>query len=103
MPIPSVKVGESQDQYVSRCVSEIYDEYGQTQGTAICIQQYNQNMSMTTAQKVNKKIARIGQLRGINLYADGSYNLEEPCWENYIQIGMKEKDGKMVPNCVLKD
>ena len=23
-----------------------------------------------------------------------------PCWEGYEQIGMKEKNGKMVPNCV---
>lgn len=26
-----------------------------------------------------------------------------PCWDGYVQIGMKEKDGKMVPNCVPKD
>jgi antirestriction protein ArdC len=26
-----------------------------------------------------------------------------PCWEGYIQIGMKNKDGKEVPNCVPKD
>ena len=24
----------------------------------------------------------------------------EPCWDDYKQIGMKEKDGKKVPNCV---
>lgn len=24
----------------------------------------------------------------------------DPCWEGYEQIGMKEKDGKQVPNCV---
>lgn len=23
-----------------------------------------------------------------------------PCWDGYIQVGMKEKNGKMVPNCV---
>ena len=27
-------------------------------------------------------------------------NLEEACWEGYKQVGMKDKDGKMVPNCV---
>jgi hypothetical protein len=27
-------------------------------------------------------------------------NITESCWEGYKQIGMKEKDGKMVPNCV---
>lgn len=26
--------------------------------------------------------------------------LEDACWEGYEPIGMKEKDGKMVPNCV---
>ena len=25
-----------------------------------------------------------------------------PCWKNYRQLGMKKKDGKMVPNCVAK-
>ena len=24
----------------------------------------------------------------------------DPCWEGYKQVGMKEKDGKQVPNCV---
>jgi len=27
----------------------------------------------------------------------------DPCWEGYKQIGMKEKNGKMVPNCVPVD
>lgn len=27
-------------------------------------------------------------------------DLEDACWEGYEPIGMKEKDGKMVPNCV---
>lgn len=27
-------------------------------------------------------------------------NLNEACWEGYTQKGMKEKGGKMVPNCV---
>tara|TARA_Y100000741_G_scaffold312861_1_gene257564 strand:+ start:198 stop:578 length:381 start_codon:yes stop_codon:yes gene_type:complete len=25
---------------------------------------------------------------------------ENPCWKGYKQVGMKEKDGKQVPNCV---
>ena len=25
---------------------------------------------------------------------------ENPCWKGYKQLGMKEKDGKQVPNCV---
>jgi len=29
--------------------------------------------------------------------------LEEACWKNYKQIGMKKKGGKQVPNCVPKE
>jgi hypothetical protein len=25
---------------------------------------------------------------------------DDPCWKNYKQVGMKEKNGKQVPNCV---
>lgn len=25
---------------------------------------------------------------------------DDPCWKNYKQVGMKEKNGKEVPNCV---
>jgi hypothetical protein len=26
-----------------------------------------------------------------------------PCQDGYVQIGMKDKDGRMVPNCVPAD
>ena len=28
---------------------------------------------------------------------------ENPCWKGYKQVGMKEKDGRQVPNCVPID
>ena len=28
---------------------------------------------------------------------------ENPCWDGYEMVGMKEKDGKEVPNCVPKE
>ncbi len=28
---------------------------------------------------------------------------DDPCWKGYEQKGMKDKDGKKVPNCVKKD
>ena len=28
---------------------------------------------------------------------------EDPCQEGYIQVGMKEKDGRMVPNCIPEE
>ena len=29
--------------------------------------------------------------------------IEEACWDSYKQVGMKEKGGSMVPNCVKKE
>ena len=31
---------------------------------------------------------------------DASIGKVSPCWDGYVQRGMKEQDGKMVPNCV---
>lgn len=31
---------------------------------------------------------------------DSSIGKSDPCWEGYVQRGMKEQNGKMVPNCV---
>ena len=28
---------------------------------------------------------------------------ENPCWDTHKQVGMKKKNGKMVPNCVPKE
>lgn len=32
----------------------------------------------------------------------GKASEKDPCWKGYKQIGMKDKDGKQVPNCVLE-
>lgn len=26
--------------------------------------------------------------------------MTKPCWEGYVQVGMKTKNGRKVPNCV---
>ena len=31
---------------------------------------------------------------------DSSIGKADPCWEGYVQRGMKDQGGKMVPNCV---
>ena len=28
---------------------------------------------------------------------------ENPCWKGYKQLGMKDKNGKEVPNCIPED
>lgn len=54
-----------------------------------------------------KPVERLRMIRKIKLSIDDSKivkndfqddGLEGSCWEGYEPIGMKEKDGKMVPN-----
>ena len=37
------------------------------------------------------------------LFSTTKKEMEEDCWNNYDQKGMKKKNGKMVPNCVKED
>jgi hypothetical protein len=46
MPIPKIKDGEQEQEYISRCISELYDEYGQEQSSAICYSTWRENMSV---------------------------------------------------------
>ena len=53
MPIPSVKSGQSEAEYVSECISAIYDEYGQEKSAAICYNTYRTKMSkMSSMERV---------------------------------------------------
>ena len=40
--IPSPGESETQDEYISRCISSIIDEYGQEQAAGICYGQWEQ-------------------------------------------------------------
>jgi hypothetical protein len=103
MPIPTRKGGESEDEYIPRCMAAIGGEYPQDQALAICYDKFRENMNKTTQQTVNQKIARMSKLRGINLNPDGSYDMKEPCWDGYEQYGTKIVDGREVPNCIPID
>jgi hypothetical protein len=61
----------------------------------------------TTAEEAANQIYAINQSEGNIEAGVGIKNPEEwpidkqsPCWDGYVQRGMKEKGGKMVPNCV---
>lgn len=47
----------------------------------------------------NKEEA-INQQRALYANVPDATEKKAPCWEGYVQRGMKEKDGRMVPNCV---
>jgi len=101
MPIPKPTPKEKEQEYVSRCMSEIGGEYDDPQqAVAICYSTYRKEKGMSTADVVKSKfnqMAHINQYRGINLAEDG---LENACWEGYEAIGTKILDGREVPNCV---
>lgn len=95
MPIPSVKSGQSEAEYVSECISAIFDEYGQEQSAAICYNTYRKEVGMSGQRLVSSKLNQLNKYKGINLKEEG-----DPCWENYEQYGTKIVDGREVPNCI---
>jgi hypothetical protein len=103
MPIPNPQSGESQDEFVSRCIGELYNEYGQEQAAGICYTKYRENMN--TESKVLSRIKKFrdDELKGVNLTEDGEVDMKAPCWDGYEQYGTKIVDGREVPNCIPID
>ena len=58
MPIPSVKPREEESEFVSRCISDIIDEYGQEQAAAICYAQYENDTQGGVASSMSEEFAR---------------------------------------------
>ena len=99
MPIKP-KSNESRDQFISRCIEiEIEAGYSQEVAGAICYTKWREEKMKKSNQRVAAKIQNISKFKGINLNFAGEVNMEEPCWENYIQIGTKIVDGREVPDC----
>lgn len=96
MPIPKPNQSEKREEYISRCMSQIKDEYDvEGQAIAICIATYEKEDMSKITDTMSKVMARVAydtKFRGINLKEPG-----DPCWEGYEMIGMKD-DG--TPNCV---
>ena len=99
MPIPKPQGGEQEDKYISRCISEIANEYdSEGQSYAVCKSTYDTDkMSKIsdTASKVMARVAYNEKFRGINLK-----DANDPCTEGYEKYGMKDMDGREVPNCI---
>jgi len=99
-----VKPGKTEDEstFIGRCIGEeVSAGYEQDQAAAICYSYWRKDkMSKIkdTSAKVMAKVAYDTDFRGINLFAEEG--LEGACWDGYIAVGMKELDGRMVPNCV---
>ena len=98
MPIPKPNSNETEQDFVSRCVEAIYDEYGQEQGSAICYKTYRTETSLSKQELMYSRLREM-HYRGINLKAIEA-SLDDSCWDGYEAIGTKELDGKTVPNCI---
>jgi len=100
MPIPKPKQNEREDDYISRCMSQIGSEYeSNEQAVAVCYSTYRRDKMgkiKDTTQKVMAKIKYDTDFRGIRL----ENGFEDSCWPGYEAIGTKELEGKTVPNCV---
>ena len=103
MPV-NVKKGESENDFISRCIGEeVGAGYEQSQAAAICYSYWDKdNMSKITdtTSKVMASVNFNTKYRGINLLAEAG----DPCWDGYEQYGTKDMDGREVPNCIpIKD
>ena len=101
MPIPNKKSGETENEYIGRCMIAIGDEYDtKEQALAVC---YNKLRTMKKNSVLNKINNFKKDFEGINISLSGEVDLKEPCWDGYEQIGTKMLNGREVPNCVPID
>jgi hypothetical protein len=103
MPV-NVKKGESESDFISRCIGEeVGAGYEQSQAAAICYSYWDKdNMSKITdtTSKVMASVNFNTKYKGINLLAEAG----DPCWDGYEQYGTKDMGGREVPNCIpIKD
>lgn len=97
MPIQPPRSGETEEQFVQRCIPiEIGAGKSPEVAAGICYNIYqNRNMKKTTQQIVNQKLADINKKEELIS--------PNPCRSGYIAIGLKPKGGRMVPNCVPEE
>jgi hypothetical protein len=64
------------------------------------IPKYNKHIGMDGVHYIMKYDDKIGTyLQGVQI-VDESIKEASPCWKGYKQVGMKDKGGRQVPNCV---
>ena len=99
MPVDNPKAGETEEQYLEYCIpAEINAGKAQDVAAAICYSNYRREKMRKikdTSAKVMARVAYDTKYKGINLK-----DANDPCTEGYEQYGMKDMDGRQVPNCI---
>ena len=99
MPIPIPQASETEQDYVSRCVEAIYDEYGAEQSAGICYSTWRKESKLGQQEHTFSKLREL-HYRGIDLTKLAEGDLEDSCWDGYAPLGTKELDGRTVPACI---
>lgn len=126
MPIPSREKNEDKDKFVSRCISEIIDEYGQEQAAAICYTKSEEKMSKMEDNEVPEVFVltpRKSENRGKYLqrcaahpkmkeqYSDRkeraifcltSFNEYYKWWVKMEEFGEQDTKGTVLGDCITK-
>jgi hypothetical protein len=104
MPIPNPTSNETEQDFISRCVEAIYDEYGAEQASAICYSTWRKESKLGQQEFTYSKLREL-HYRGIDLtkLQEEGDGLEDSCWEDYAPLGTKILDGREVPNCIPKE
>jgi hypothetical protein len=87
---------------MAEIVSAIYFDHGSLKDAIIaCKEDLGLTESKNNKKSSNKKIIKISEIR--ELVNKILKEDKDPCWKGYKQAGMKDKNGKKVPNCIKEE
>ena len=85
-----VKMAQGQLDYIIKTANELKGKLGNIE----------KNIPGWIQDHISKAHSYLHQSNSGYHEYNGGMNEEAPCWKGYKQVGMKDKDGRQVPNCV---
>jgi Ni,Fe-hydrogenase I large subunit len=85
-----VKMAQGQLDYIIKTANELKQKLGNAE----------KNIPGWIQDHISKAHSYLHQSNSGYHEYNGGMNEEAPCWKGYQQIGMKDKGGRQVPNCV---
>jgi Ni,Fe-hydrogenase I large subunit len=85
-----VKMAQGQLDYIIKTANELKQKLGNAE----------RNIPGWIQDHISKAHSYLHQSNSGYHEYNGGMNEEAPCWKGYQQIGMKDKGGRQVPNCV---
>jgi hypothetical protein len=85
-----VKMAQGQLDYIIKTANELKGKLGNIE----------KNIPGWIQDHISKAHSYLHQSNSGYHEYNGGMNEESPCWKGYTQVGMKDKGGRQVPNCV---